>query len=421
MDTQSTGSDPTHAPGEIDPSFGKEGSIQFDVRGIATAIVSDEDGKLVFALGLYNRFALMRYLPDGTKDETFNEIVWNFRDGDGSLPTRVLLQEDRKILLIGGSPRGAEWSPAAVRFFSNGGHDLVFGRKVLAGPVNANSGAAWIQKYVDGCLQKDQRILICATYHLLRNEEKPEATLSRLFCLEPNGDPDTGFGEGRGFIDIRFHDYASFACDVQIQSDSKIIVAGSWRRLDEQRRTRTVARYMPTGELDASFGNGGFADIPVEDQIGQSISERGFRPDIVSRVRVLDDDKILITGYAKGLDAMDNGLLVRMEANGGLDGSFNNGAPLLIARELNDLHLNSLAVQPDGKIVVVGRGMMAGKAMQQYERVSPSGEIEGFWRGHSLGDLVDVTIQPSGRVVASGSIETSNMNPSPAVWGYLGS
>lgn len=424
MNTQSAGDGSNRAPGDTDRKFGTDGYIQFNTRGTATTIAHDREAKLVFALQLEGRFALTRYLRDGIKDEAFQEIGWNFRDGDKSVPTRVLLQEDEKILLIGASSLNkdgaGEWNPAAVRFLVNGGHDIVFGRRILPGPVNGNHGVTQNYKQVDGCLQKNRNILICATYHLFPDAENPEATLSRLFCLQPNGELDTGFGAGRGFIDIRFHDHASFACNVQVQSDSKIIVAGSWRRLGETPRTRTVARYRPTGELDLDFGSGGFADIAVVEKTGQLLPAERFEPDIVNRVLVQDDDKILVAGYANAPDDLQSGLLVRLTANGEIDGSFNNGEPVLISRTLNDVHLHSMVLQPDGRIVVVGREISAGVTMKRCERVTQNGQLEGFLFAQSVGDCADVTVQPLGRVVVAGSAGVGR-EINPRVWGFVGS
>lgn len=424
MNTQSAGDSSNRTPGELDRKFGIDGYIRFNDRGSVTTIAYDRGANLVFALQLEGRFALMRYLPHGTKDEAFREISWNFRDGDKSWPTRVLMQEDEKILLIGATSfdtdEAREWSPAAVRFLANGGHDIVFGRRVLPGPVNANYGLIRNYKKVDGCLQKDQKILISVTYHLFPNEEKPEETLSRLFCLQPNGELDAGFGAGRGFIDIRFHDHASFACNVQVQSDSKIIVAGSWRRLGETPRTRTVARYTPTGELDLDFGSSGFADIVVEEKTGQLLPAERFEPDIVTRVLVQNDNKILVAGYANAPDDLQSGLLVRLEANGAMDESFNNGEPLLISRTLNKLSHNSMTLQADGRIVVVGTAVTAGVNIRQYERVTRNGQLEGFMMSQSPGDCADVTVQPLGRVVMAGSAGIG-LDITPTLWGYIGS
>lgn len=411
----------TRAPGDLDFSFGTDGVIDISQRGTANSIASDSDGKLIIAFELEGFFGLLRYLPNGDKDESFHDTAWDFEDGYNSSPTRVLLQEDGKILLIGGSFKGTEWRPALMRFYATGSHDLVFGRKVVTmSPEHAHFGDDGYKR-IDGCLQKDQKILICANY-LTYEENVSSSTESRLFRLLTNGEPDSDFGENRGFIDIRFHDQPSYASNVQTQSDGKIIVAGSWRYEDEQQRTRTVARYTAEGELDVTFGNKGFADVMViEEQPEHTRLVDRFTADIVSYIAVQDDDKILVAGYATDPDGMKSGLLARMEANGNIDGSFNNGKPLLVSRTSYQVSFHSLAIQPDGRIIVVGQSFPRGtpsKPMPAYERVSQSGEIEGFWRDDSDGKHSDVTIQPNGRVVASGC--SGGLNTNPRVWGYLG-
>lgn len=411
----------TRAPGDLDFSFGTDGLIDIRQEGTANSIICDSDGKLILVVQVDGPFGLLRYLLNGDKDESFHDTVGYFEDGYNSSPTRVLLQEDGKILLIGGSSRGTEWRPALMRFYATGSHDIVFGRKIITtSPEHAYfSGEGY--KRVDGCLQKDQKILLCANY-LTHEENISSSTESRLYRLLANGEADSDFGEKGGFIEIRFHDQPSYACNVQIQSDGKIIVAGSWRYEGEQQRTRTVARYTSEGELDVTFGAEGYADIVVtEEQLERALPDR-FEPDIVSHVAIQDDDKILVAGYAKDPDGTQSGLMARMEANGKIDESFNGGKPLLVSRTSYQVAFYSLAIQPDGKIVSVGKSFVRGKPnniTQAYERVNQRGEIEGFWRDDSDGKHSDVTIQPNGRVVVSGSSGTNTV-PYPRVCGYLG-
>lgn len=405
-------------PGELDQTFATNGTIEFSERGTANSITSDKDGKLILVSQIGDRFRLSRYLVDGAKDGSFEETTWNFEDGDQSTPMRVLLQEDGKILVIGDSLKAGALRPAVTRFNPSGSPDLVFGRRVITtGPEDAYP-PNFRYKSVDGCLQKAQKILMAASYTL-----RSGRPLSRLFCLLADGEADKTFGEGRGFIDIRFHDRECYACDVQIQSNGSIIVAGSWRFDGEQQRTRTVARYTVEGILDNTFGQAGYADVVVPGEQGEkSPTEELFLDDIVSRVAVQKDDKVIIAGSAKGPDGFSSGLLARLEADGKkLDEQFNGGKPLLISRSLNDLSFHSITIQPDEKIVAVGRGIMANTTMELYERVSENGETEDFWAGDSVGDCTDVTIQPAGRVVISGSRGTPLIGTRyPRVWGRLG-
>lgn len=403
------------SPGELDKTFATAGQIEIEQSGTANAIASDSEARLLLALQENNGFVLSRYGVDGEKDGDFKETHWNFEDGDVSTPTRVLLQEDNKIVLIGRSLKNGIERAAVTRFNSNGSPDLVFGRRVL--PVPDNTVTPRLNyKFVDGCLQHGNKILVCACH----KSGPLEVPLSRVYCLMGNGEPDETFGSDGGFINIMLHDQPSYVTDVQIQHDGKIIVAGSWTYSGKSKRTRTVARYTPTGVLDNTFGRAGYADIVVPDESSPKAKALDFA-DLVNRLVIQSDDKVLIAGYSPGADGRESGLLARLNVDGTVDADFHAGTPLLVSRPLNDLTLNALALQPDGKIVAVGRSLVAGTVMQCYERISETGELENFWKGNSIGDCSDVTIQPSGRVVIAGSSGASFTGARyPRVWGRVG-
>jgi uncharacterized delta-60 repeat protein len=404
------------SPGDLDLTFATNGIIEIEQKGTANAIVSDKAGGFLLAVQENNRFVLSRYLPDGEKDREFQETIWNFEDGDLSTPERVLVLDDGNIVLIGRSLKDGIQRPAAVKFNEKGIPNLIFGRRILSVPENSVT-PKFRYKFVDGCLQHGNRVLIAAC-HTTGISERP---LSRVYCLKIDGELDETFGEKRGFIDIAFHDQPSYATDVQIQKGGSIIVVGSWRYSGKNHRTRTAARYTDKGFLDNTFGRAGYADILVPDE--STIEATTLKStDLVNRVAIQMDDKILIAGCVPSVNNLGSGLLARLDPNGDVDADFNAGSPLLISRPLNDLTLNALAVQPDGKIVAVGRSLMEGVSMQCYERVSEKGELENFWRGDSVGDCSDVTIQRSGRVVISGGSGASlNGDRYPRVWGRLGS
>jgi hypothetical protein len=79
-----------------------------------------------------------------------------------------------------------------------------------------------------------------------------------------------------------------------------------------------------------------------------------------------------------------------------------------------------MGLQPDGRIVVVGTAVSAGVKVQQYERVTRSGQLEGFLLAQSPGDCAEVTVQPLGRVVIAGSSGAGSAI-TPTVWGYIAS
>jgi uncharacterized delta-60 repeat protein len=106
--------------------------------------------------------------------------------------------------------------------------------------------------------------------------------------------------------------------------------------------TATAASPLPAG-LDATFGNGGYASVPLE-----YTSSANF-PD----VKVQPDGKIVAVAASQLSGA--TWAVSRSNANGTLDSSFgNNGTVVTTFAGSSGGEANGLAIQPDGKIVVVG-------------------------------------------------------------------
>lgn len=409
MNQQSDNNQSSQSAGYPDYSFGDGSHISIGGAGTANAIASDKDGNLYVAYEIDKSMRLARYLVDGARDEAFQETTWKYDQHDETRPTRLLLEASGKIIVIGESFKNNLTRPAVTRFNANGSPDLVFGNQVMS--IDAETGINYFKyKRVDGCLQKDGKILIAATFVIGFDQ------LNRLYRLQNSGQPDEAFGDGAGFIDINLHGRLSDVCNVATQADGKIVVAGQ----QKDNLLRTVARYHTTGALDLSFGWYGYADIKLaQEPLPRKQEPNGFFKSSVSRIVIQDDDRILIAGFGYDANEAECGLLARLEANGeALDPEFNSGKPLLFSRSLNSIGFNSIAVQPDNKIVTVGSAKMANTPMVDYQRFSKNGVDEHFWRGNSVGDCIDVVVQPKGRVVVAGS---SGISASPRISGYVGS
>jgi uncharacterized delta-60 repeat protein len=106
-----------------------------------------------------------------------------------------------------------------------------------------------------------------------------------------------------------------------VQSDGKILAANYG----------SVARYLPDGSLDLTYGGG---DGVV-----------GFSPGTsFPRMAMLADDSVLLTGTGLGpvIKLLDDGTLDPMFGTGGVG----TASPLSVTREV--------VVQPDGKILLAG-------------------------------------------------------------------
>lgn len=122
------------APGDPDRSFGQNGIVMTSPDGPRDTVLRDfislPDGKMLAAggSGAGQNGVLVRYLPDGELDTTF--------DGDGivltpdSLWSSLIAQDDGKILAFG--RRGAD--PAIARFETSGALDSAFADEGYSAP-----------------------------------------------------------------------------------------------------------------------------------------------------------------------------------------------------------------------------------------------------------------------------------------------
>lgn len=97
------------------------------------------------------------------------------------------------------------------------------------------------------------------------------------------------------------------------------------------------------GLLDNSFGNNGIVttNIATNDAFGRSVV-------------IQPDGKIVVAGENLNIGTSNDFALVRYEINGNLDTSFGNGGKVITVIGNDNDRGNSVALQPDGKIVVAG-------------------------------------------------------------------
>ncbi len=152
---------------------------------------------------------------------------------------------------------------------------------------------------------------------------------------------DATFG-GTGFVSTQAGSSNSEAKAIAIQSDGKIVVAGYDYYSDDQ--VFALARYNQDGSLDDSFGSSGIATVNF-----------GIFEDTANAIAIQSDGKIVVAGYF--FNGVENDLLlVRYNQDGSLDTSFGNLNNGKVIQNLvtGDDGANALAIQSDGKIVVAG-------------------------------------------------------------------
>jgi uncharacterized delta-60 repeat protein len=198
------------------------------------------------------------------------------------------------------------------------------------------------------------------------------------------GSLDPTFGNG-GKVLTDLGVGAGVPSDAVLQPNGDIVVSGGFG----------VARYLPTGKLDTTFGTGGLAST------GFAGGESG------TGVALQPDGKIIWVG-SQGNPSFPAGgtfsfAVARFNANGSLDTSFGTGGqasmeffapPMQGAQEF----AGAVLVQPDGKILV------AGSARQGQIRFAP---IQGALARFNTNGSLDTSFGTGGKILSSSGAITA--------------
>ena len=337
----------------------------------------------------------------GDVDETFGtlgQVKTHFYSGFDAA-SAVAVQGDGKIVAAGFAD-DADFTPrlALARYDANGTLDPAFGS---GGKVTIDLGIASSVR-VDLAIDAAGRIVVVGT--VTRDPLLP--TDVGVARLTPGGTLDATFGVG-GTVTTDVAGFADEGNSVAIQSDGKIVVGGTARSTGALLGAAdfAVIRYNPDGSLDASFDGDGKV---TTDFFGFDDHGNG--------VAIQTDGRIVVAGTAKPANDTSDFGVVRYDANGTLDTTFDGDGLSLtdIAGDWDEG--NAVAIQPgDGHIVVVG-GAIVPNAVGWFHdfaliRYDTNGTLDpGFGAGGKVitdfsgGDDMgaDVVIAGDGRIVAAG-------------------
>jgi uncharacterized delta-60 repeat protein len=228
--------------GTLDPTFGNSGVVVTDLGGPdqARGIALQTDGKIVVGGYAAYNFAVARYLPDGTLDPSW--------DADGKAITDLGMDDVCRAVAI--QPDG----------------------KVICGGYTGIGGG-------------------------LGSGEQQEGLVGDFAMVRylPDGSLDQTFGvEGMVITDIGSYAHAR---TVVVQADGKIILAG--HRAEPVTGVEggnggppgdfAIARYLPDGSLDPSFG-----------VFGVAVSNLGGDDGIRDAVIQSRDGKVVVVGISGG-------------------------------------------------------------------------------------------------------------------------
>lgn len=325
--------------GSLDNTFNTTGKVVTAIgtgNDLINSIAIQPDGKIVVAgwsfTGTTNDFALARYNIDGSLDNNFGingKVTTAIGSGDDRANSLVI-QSDGKIVVAGYSNNGTNNDFSLVRYNITGGLDTSFdsdGKLVIPiGTANDIANAV--------VLQSDGKIVV-AGY----TEDNPASNFALIRC-NINGSLDSTFNLN-GKLIIRVGVGTDIAYSVAIQPDSKIVVAGYL--FIGTNADFALVRLNNDGSLDNSFNLEGTNITPI-----------GTANDFARAVVIQPDGKIVVAGYAE-IGTKNSFALARYNTNGRLDMSFGINGKVITAIDQGNDEAYAIALQRDGKIVVVGR------------------------------------------------------------------
>ncbi len=353
-------------PGSIDLSFYSENGFTRSQGVELEELAIQPDGKIVTA-GLFSFYGgtyegnIARLNQDGTLDTTFNTGT-GFQHHTWSLA----LQPDGKII-VGGVYTYFNDSAVGfsiIRLNSNGSIDHTF---------NPGSGFSYNGDVYTLALQPDGKVICAGDFTVFNG-----TPVNQIARLNADGSLDNTFNSG-----FEPEDYIN---DILLQPDGKIIVAGNFDTINNI-PIKNIVRLNANGSIDNTFNpSSGF---------------NGW----IHAIALQTDGKIIAGGTFELYNGTVANYIARLNADGSTDDSFDHGG--------FNLPVTALTVEPGGKIIVGGgftafTGYVDTVTTMRIARLNSDGSLDtGFDTGTgSDWGIVTLAIQPDGRIIAGGRVET---------------
>lgn len=394
------------AEGVLDDSFGTSGITTTDIgtpdSDRETSMAIQSDGKIIVVGYTSVDFALARYNNDGTLDTAFGtngKVVTDIggNDANDSLWS-IAIQRDGKIVAAGITGANGTDDFAVVRYNIDGTLDDTFGTGGIA--ITDIGGSGNTDQLTSVAIQRDGKIVAAGQTVI---DGHCNFALARY---NTNGSLDSGFGTG-GII-VSNISIDAWVTSIAVQSDGKIVAVGP--STDGSSFSFTVVRYLGNGTLDNDFGTGGI--------VLANVGTDNF--DVAYSMAIQTDGKILVTGYSNN-GGTPEFALVRYNSNGALDTAFGTDGKVLTSIGGIGDDPYSIAVQSDGKIVVAGYTANRDSIDFAVVRYNTDGTLDsGFGTDGiyipSIGGLdneaYSVAVQPNGKIVVAGYTDINNPSSS---------
>lgn len=370
-------------PNFLDPTFGNNGIVlnnpAIQPGGGATiyTLMPLPDGKILAGGSYEGKACVIRYLPNGTIDNSFGQSGLYLGPNQSGI-NHIQLQPDGKIVAEGYAYPSNEVA-LTIRINNNGSADNSFGQ---SGIVYTNFAFQTTDEGLALALQPDGKIVFIGTYN---------ASFITLARLMPNGSLDSTFGNNG----ILITNIPGKGRGISLLPDGRIVIGGT-----QVPQGRFIAmRFLPSGTLDTTYNHSGLAFTPVGDAYAFA---RAFC--------LQPDGKALVGGSGSFGNEGSNFAVARFMQDGSVDTAYGSMGIASIDKNPDD-ELLAMYLLPDGKLLAAGATAAASDYIFATSRIDSIGKTDSSFGGEGwiitplLGNadyVRTLAIQPDGKVIAGG-------------------
>ena len=221
-------------------------------------------------------------------------------------------------------------------------------------------------------IQSDGKIIVGGSFLTYSGVSK-----NRIIRLNTDGSIDNTFTIGTGFSNTIW--------SIKVQTDGKILVGGDFIQYSGVSKNRII-RLNSDGSNDNTFN------------IGSGFNGR------IQSIKTQSDGKILVGGEFSTYSGVSKNYLVRLNTDGSIDNTFNIGTVFNIPTKCVEL-------LSDGKILVGGFfTSYSGVSRNRLVRLNTDGSVDNTFNIGSgfNGGVYDVKQQSDGKIIVGGDFTTCN-------------
>lgn len=369
--------------GDVAPAFVEQTAF-FDpnANGVVWVITLQPDGKILIGGSFTNltpnggatvtRNHIARLMPDGAVDPVFNPNA-------NSSVNSMVVQPDGKIVVGGAfTSIGGQVRNYIARLDATTG--------VADSSFNPNADGPFQPEVISLAVQADGenwKILVGGQFANIGGQ--PRNGMARL-------DATTGLADLLFDPNVQGDSY-HYVRSIVVQADGKILIGGLFFVVSGQVRPN-FARLNHDGTLDTEFNPGASGAGPESE---------------VFSVAVQPDTKILLAGTFTNVGGQMRNHLARVDATTGTPDSWNPDPP-----PYPIIRVHSLAVQPDGKVLAGGNfntsaytpGLIGGQPRNSIARFDPETGLADSFNPNANGRVWSIAVQPDGKILVGGSFSS---------------